>query len=98
VIENSPLQKSSDLRLSNLEVEEKAADAAEILNHPAFKSALNDIYSRAEGTLLEADIGSLTAGAAHATMKAITAIRKQLEEYINDHKMRQKYHRGSDNG
>ena len=94
MIENNPLQTDSKPRLSNREVEEKAADATEILHHPVFKDAMNDVYSRMEGILLEADVGSLTASAAHATMKAIIAVRNQLEQYVTDHKLRQKYNKG----
>ena len=85
----------SDKRLSNLEVEEKAANSQALLNDPTFNGAINDIYSRAEGILLDADVGSLTASAAHATMKAIKDIRIQLNQYIDDNKMRQKYHKGA---
>lgn len=87
--------QTSDKRLSNLEVEEKAANAQAVLNDPTFISAMEDVYSRAEGILLDAEVGSLTAGAAHATMKAIKDIRNQLNQYIADHKVRQKYHKGA---
>jgi hypothetical protein len=78
-------------------VEERAVEAHSLLNHPIFLEAMNELYSRAVGTLLEADVGSLTAGQAHATMKAIVDIRGQLEEYVDDDKMRKKYHRGDKN-
>jgi hypothetical protein len=88
-------QSQQNNRLSNLEVEEKAANAQAALNDPIINDALNDIYSRAEGILLDADVGSLTASAAHATMKAIKDIRNQLNQYIADNKVRQKYHKGA---
>jgi hypothetical protein len=72
-------------------VEERALEAAELLDNPLFKEALDEVYSRALGTLLNADVGSLTAGTAHATMRAIHDIRSQLEQYVTDHKMRLKY-------
>jgi hypothetical protein len=75
-------------------VEERAAQAESMLASEMFRSAMDGVYSRAVGTLLEADIGSLTATGAHATMKAVIDIRSQLEQYINDHKMRQKYNKG----
>jgi len=56
---------------------------------------MDDIYSRAEGILLNAEVGSLTASAAHATMKAVRDIINQLEQYVADNKMRQKYHKGA---
>ena len=75
-------------RLSDHEIDEKAAEAQALLDNPVFKSAINDVYSRALGTLLSADVGSLTASTAHATIKAIHDIRTQLENYITDNKMR----------
>jgi hypothetical protein len=73
-------------------------EAHSLLNSPVFLEAMTELYSRATGTLLEADVGSLTATHAHATMKAIVDIRGQLEEYVDDDKMRKKYHRGDKNG
>jgi len=81
-------------RLSNHEVQEKAGQAEDLLASDTFNSAIGEVYSRAAGTLVNADIGSLTATGAHATMKAIVDIRNQLQDFINDHKMRQKYNKG----
>ena len=84
-----PNQESKPRR-SNLQVDERAAEAQAILDNSVFKDALNDVYSRALGTLLNADVGSLTASTAHATMKAIRDVKKQLEDYITDKKMRER--------
>jgi hypothetical protein len=92
--DNPQLFPSETRRLSNYEVGEKAADAKALLDDKTFKNAMSDVYSRATGTLLSAEVGSLTASAAHATMKAILDIKKQLEEYVNDDKMRQKFTKG----
>jgi hypothetical protein len=73
-------------------------EAHSLLRNPTFLEAMNELYSRAAGTLLEADVGSLTATHAHATMKAIVDIRGQLEQYVDDDKMRKKYHRGDKDG
>jgi hypothetical protein len=81
-------------RLSNFEVEEKAAEAESILDNPVLKEALDSIHSRALGTLTAEDVGSLTAAHAHAMIKAITELREQLKQYIADHKVRQKYNKG----
>jgi len=83
-------------RLSNFEVQEKAAEAKALLGNPVFVNAMDDIYSKAIGTLLSAEVGSLTASAAHASMKAVRDIKARLEEYIADHKMRQKYNKGDE--
>jgi hypothetical protein len=82
------------VRLNNYETEEKAIEAAARLNDPILQGALNEIYSGALGTLLEAEVGSLTASTAHATMKAVIAIIAQLEQYVADNKMRQKFGKG----
>jgi len=89
-----PDPKAEPPRLSNHEVQEKAGRAEDLLASDTFNSAMNEVYSRAAGTLVNADIGSLTATGAHATMKAIVDIRNQLQDFINDHKMRQKYNKG----
>ena len=80
--------------LSDLEVDERAAEAKALLENSLFADALNDVYSRALGTLLNADVGSLTASTAHATMKAIREVRSQLEQIITDKKMREKFGKG----
>lgn len=85
-------------RLSDYEVDERAAEARVILESPILKEALEDIYSRAAGTLVTSDIGSLTATQAHAIMKAIVEIRTQLEQFITEKKMREKYTRGGSHG
>jgi len=85
-------------RLSDYEVDEKASEAQSLLDSPVFRGALNEVYSRAVQTLLNADVGSLTASTAHATMKSITDVQKQLEQYVADRKMRQKFSKGEKNG
>jgi hypothetical protein len=69
-------------------------ESAALLENPVLKMALNDMYSKNIGILTEAEVGSLTAGAAHATLKAILDLKAQLEQYIADHKVRQKYNKG----
>jgi hypothetical protein len=90
--EHLPNQESKP-RLSNLQVDERAAEAQGLLENPVLKDALDDVYSRALGTLLNADVGSLTASTAHATMKAVRDVKKQLEDYITDKKMRERFNK-----
>lgn len=90
---NRPLQ-SEQPRLDNHDVEEKAAIAKSLLDNPVLHDALLDIYSRASGTLLDAEPGTLTATSAHAMMKSVLDLQLQLEQYISDDKMRQKYNKG----
>ena len=78
-------------RLSDYQVDERAAEAQAILNNPVFMDALDDVYSRALRILVNADVGSLTASTAHASIKAIRDIREQLKEYVTDKKMRQRF-------
>ena len=78
-------------RLSDHEIDDRAAEAQSLLNNSVFVDALDDVYSRALGTVLNADVGSLTATTAHATMKAIRDVRSQLEQYVSDKKMREKF-------
>jgi hypothetical protein len=91
-------RKKPKPRLSQFETEEKAAEAEAILNHEVFEDAIDEVYSRAMNILIDADVGSLTASTAHATIKALEDIKDQLEQYITDRKMREKYGKGDQNG
>lgn len=82
---------NSNSRLSDYEVEQRAGEAEHLMRHPLLAEAFEAIYSQALGTLMNADTGSLTASTAHATMKAVRDIEKQLQNYVSDHKMRQKF-------
>lgn len=77
--------------LSDLEIDNKAAEAKDLLANPLLQEALGTVYSAAVQQLLNADVGSLTAATAHAMMKTIPAVRTQLESYINDAKVRTKF-------
>lgn len=90
---NRPFSPEEE-RLSNYQIQEIATEAKVLLDNPVMRTALQDIYSRAARTLLDAGVGSLTAGAAHAMMRATLDLQKQLEEYISDDKMRRKYSKG----
>ena len=85
------LDKPKKPRLSDYQVDERAAEAQELLDNSVLKDALEDVYSRAVGTLLNADVGSLTASTAHATMKSVRDVKKQLEDYVTDKKMRDRF-------
>lgn len=77
--------------LSDFQIDERAAEARNLLENTLLNEALDTIYSKAVTQLLNVDVGSLTAATAHAMMKAIPAVRSQLESYVNDAKMRQKH-------
>ena len=80
-------------RLDNFQTAEKAAEAKALLNNPVLQDALVSIYSKATGTLVQSDVGSLTATAAHAMMKAVSELQAQLNEFITDDKIREKFHK-----
>jgi hypothetical protein len=90
---NQPFHQNKP-RLTNHETEEKAAQAQALLDNSVLQDALIGIYSKAAGTLLKEDVGSLTAHAAHAMMKSVIDLQHQLEEYVSDDKIRQKYNKG----
>jgi hypothetical protein len=55
--------------LSAQEIEDRAADARALLGSKVFKDALADTEAEYVRQLIQADVGSLTAAAAHASMK-----------------------------
>lgn len=79
-------------------MDERAAESKALLANPVLRQAFQDIYSQAVNRMQNADVGSLTATTAHAMMKAIIDLQKQLEQYLADGKMRQKYSKGDFNG
>jgi hypothetical protein len=89
---NKPFHPQAS-RLDNFQTAEKAAEAKALLNNPVLQDALVAIYSKATGTLVQSDVGSLTASAAHAMMKAISELQAQLQEYVSDDKIREKFHK-----
>lgn len=90
---NQPFHKDQP-RLNNFETAEKAAIAQALLDNPVIQDALIAIYSKAAGTLLTTDPGTLTATSAHAMMKSVIDLQNQLKEYVSDDKVRQKYNKG----
>lgn len=89
----SPM-RSSSAGLSQLELEERAATARDFLNNPIFMEALAAMHSRQAGILMAADVGSLTASAAHAMMKAIGELQSELESIVTDKKISDRMNRG----
>jgi hypothetical protein len=77
-----------------MELEERAASARALLSDPIFRDVLDTMYSRHIGILAGADIGSLTASAAHAMLRAINELRSELESIVTEKKMHDKFHKG----
>lgn len=86
-----------DKRLSDYEIEERAASARAFLNDPVIKEAFDSMHSRYMGTLLASDVGSLTATAAHAKLAALADFQAELISVITEKKIRDK-HIKVDNG
>jgi len=84
---------SKKKQLSPLEMEERAAVARDFLNNPIIQEIFADMSSRQVGILYEADIGSLTAGTAHAMLRAIDSVKSELESILTDKKMHDKFYR-----
>lgn len=81
-----------------MELEERAAEAQAILNNPAFKAAMECIHSRSLNILIAADVGSLTASSAHATLKALRDVEAQLADFSTELALRRKFPKGYKNG
>lgn len=76
--------------LSSLELDELAADAKQCLVSKGFNHALDTIMQRNIQTLCTEPVGSLTANQAHASMKALTDLRGELQSLINSETIRNK--------
>lgn len=73
--------------LSPLEREERAADARALLANPLLKEILAELEDRSIQELRQADLGGLTAQAAHARIKALDEIKAHLKSIVSDEKM-----------
>jgi hypothetical protein len=84
----APRKKLNEL--SSDELNELAASAKDLRNHPAFNRILDEIWQDSIQQLVPAAVGSLTASEAHATMKGIEAIRHRVGSYDIELKVRAK--------
>lgn len=66
------------------EIEERASEARAILNSKVYQDALEDLLQEYQRTLIQCDVGSLTAATAHASMKVLDGVSRQLQVYINE--------------
>lgn len=73
--------------LSHLEIEERAATARDFIDNPMIQGMFDGMRSRQLGILMNAEIGSLTASAAHAMLLAIEGVQGELESIVTDKKM-----------
>lgn len=70
--------------LSAADQEEIQADLRNMMESPAFEFLLQRAQERAIQKLLAEPVGSLTAASAHASMKALTELRGELQALLND--------------
>lgn len=77
-------------KLSDHEIFERATESIALVENPVFREALKELRKRYYSELMEAGVGTLTATAAHAKLKALEDIPGQLAIFINDAKMRRK--------
>jgi hypothetical protein len=66
------------------EIEERAADARMIQNSKVFKEAMENLMAEYTRKLVQADVGSLTATTAHASMKVLADVQGQLKSFIDE--------------
>ena len=79
--------------LSDYEAEEQAASAKAMLNDPVFSVAMADLTTKYMDNLMQSDVGSQEAAAAHAGLKVLRDFKASLEAMITEKKMRD--HRGT---
>lgn len=71
-------------QLSAIEIEERAAEARNILNSPTMKSIWEELQAEYTEQLIQAEVGGLTASTAHASMKVLRDVQSRLQTYVTD--------------
>jgi len=85
-------------RLSQFEVEERAASAQALLNDPVIEEAMEDLRKTYMDNLMGSEVGSPEAQAAHAGMKVLESFKASLLAMVTEKKMRAKYGRTDNAG
>ena len=75
---------------SPLDIEERAAEARALQNNSVLKEAFANVREEQLRILIQEPVGSLTAGAAHATVKALDGVLQQLQSIVNEALMQRK--------
>lgn len=73
---------------SDYEVDERAANAQEILNNPIIVEAIDNLRKKYHTALLSAMIGSADAIAAHAGVQMVEGFQNELRSMVTDKVMR----------
>lgn len=72
------------MKLSPIEIEERAAEARNFLNSAIVTQIFDDMRAEYIRQLIQADVGGLTAATLHASMKVLDGVRERLQSYVND--------------
>jgi hypothetical protein len=85
-------------QLSDIQVDELAADATDILHSEVFLGAIGALRDRYMTTLLTCHVATAEANTAHASLRVLNDVVAELTSYVNAKKMRDKYPKRASNG
>lgn len=77
-------------KLTDYEIEERAAEARAFLNSPLCAALFDELQQECLTQFIQADVGDLTAARAHGIIKALEAIRGKLQSYVDAKTIRHK--------
>lgn len=77
-------------QLTPLQIEERAAEARSLLHNSVLLEAVGNAKKEQLQVLIQADVGSLTASTAHATVKALDGVLQQLQVFVNEATMQKR--------
>jgi hypothetical protein len=80
-------------RLSPQEIDERAAEARNIIASPFFQMMFAELEQEYVNQLIQADVGELTASTAHASIKVLAHVKSKLQSYIDDVALRNRTQR-----
>ena len=84
--------------LSDQQVEERAASATALLNDPVVDMAIDEMRVAYMDRLIQSDIGSPEAAAAHAALKMLADFKVALVAMVTEQKMRKHRKRSNTDG
>ena len=73
--------------MDRVRIAERAEQAQALLDNPLLKEAFVALKERYYSSLIQAEVGTLTASTAHASMKVLEDVQNQLKSVINDDKL-----------
>lgn len=83
---------------SDIEIEERASSAQDILENKVFKDAMGGLRERYTAQLVSSEVGSGAAHSAHAALKVLSDVEGALQSEITDRTMRRHQKRSNDDG